>query len=107
MLLGLFFTPKGSKSPFVLCAMMLTAVAFLHWFLTPEMEGLARASVFAGTSAEMAARDRLRSLESGYAAVDYAKLGLGFLMAWVLVWQPRRSRSRSKTTPRLEADVTA
>ena len=105
VLAGLFFSPSGSKYPAVMCVLMLATVAFLHWFMTPQIENLARVASFAKTAQESVAEDRLRSLQTGYSTAEYLKLAIGFLMAWALLKRARRShRHTSTTAPAPEAD---
>ena len=92
VLTGLFFTPSGSKYPAVLCVLMLATVAFLHWFMTPQIESLARSAVFATTAQESLAQDRLNSLQTGYSTAEYLKLALGAVLAWGLLKRVRRGR---------------
>ena len=95
LLVGFFFSPAGSKSMALMCGLMLASVAFLHWFLTPEMGNLARAAAFAQTPAEAVAQDRMRSLQTGYSTVEYLKLGIGCLLGFVLLKRARRTHRRS------------
>ena len=99
VLAGLFFSPSGSKYPAVMCLLMLATVAFLHWFMTPQIESTALAASFAKTAQESVAADRLRSLQTGYATAEYLKLAVGFLMAWALLKRARRSRRHTTSAP--------
>jgi len=107
LLVGLFFSPVGSKTPALMCALMMASVAFLHWFLTPQIETLARAAIFVQTTQDTVAQDRMRSLQTGYSTVEYLKLGIGCLLAWTLLKRAHRVRRRSSsgtTAPVPEAD---
>jgi hypothetical protein len=99
VLAGLFFSPSGSKYPAVMCLLMLAAVAFQHWFMTPQIESLARASIFTQTAQESVAQDRLRALQTGYSTAEYLKLAIGFLMAFALLKRARRSHRHASSTP--------
>ncbi len=96
VLAGLFLSPSGGRFPALMCVLMMAAVAFLHWFLTPQMNSLTRAAAFARTAQEMVAQDRVRSLQTGYQTVEYLKLGAGCLLALALLKRVRRSSRRSR-----------
>ena len=98
VLAGLFFSPSGSKYPAVICVLMLATVAFLHWFMTPQIDNLARTTIFTQTAQESVAQDRLRSLRMGYSTAEYLKLAIGFLMAFALLKRARRSHRHTSST---------
>ena len=77
LLLCLFFGVEGKRFTMVLCLLMLATVAFLHWFLTPEIEKLAAAVDFAAPDAPSVARDRLRSLRGRLLDRGRHEAGLG------------------------------
>jgi MYXO-CTERM domain-containing protein len=93
LLLCLFFGIDGKRYTVVLCLLMLAAVAFLRWFLTPEMEKLAEAVDFAVPDQPLVARDRLWSLRTAYSITDTIKLALGLLLAAGLLSRRRRRHS--------------
>jgi MYXO-CTERM domain-containing protein len=93
LLLCLFFGVEGKRFTAVLCLLMLATVAFLHWFLTPEMGKLAEAVDFTLPGDPSVARDRLRSLQAGYSTTEGIKLVLGLLLAGGLLSRRRRRRS--------------
>ena len=98
LLAGLFFSPSGSKYPAVICVLMLATVAFLHWFMTPQIDTLALAGMVTRTAQDSVAQDRLRSLQTGYSTAEYLKLAIGFLMAWALLKRARRSHRHTSST---------
>lgn len=93
LLLSLLLGVEGKRYTAVLCLLMLAIVAFLHWFLTPEMEKLAEAVDFAVPSDPSGAGDRLRSLQAGYSTAESIKLVLGLLLAGGLLSRRRRRHS--------------
>jgi hypothetical protein len=97
LLLCLFFGADGKRYTAVLCLLMLAAVAFLHWFLTPEMEKLAGAVDFAMPGQPSVERDRLWSLKSGYSITETIKLVLGVLIAGGLLLRRRRRHPSVET----------
>jgi hypothetical protein len=97
LLLCLFFGAEGKRYTVVICLLMLAAVAFLHWFLTPEMEKLAEAVDFALPGQPSVARDRLWSLKSGYSITETIKLILGALMAGGLLLKHRHRHPSAET----------
>ena len=84
---------EGKRFTVVLCLLMLAIVAFLHWFLTPEMEELAEAVDFVPPGTASVARDRWRSLQGGYSTAEGIKLILGLLLAGGLLSRRRRRHS--------------
>jgi hypothetical protein len=99
LLAGLFFSPSGSKYPAVMCVLMLVTVAFLRWFMTPQIENLAHVAIFSKAAQDSVAQDRLRSLQTGYSTAEYLKLAIGFLMAWALLKRARRSHHHTSSAP--------
>jgi hypothetical protein len=92
LLVSLFLSVNGNKYPIVLCLLMIGTVVFLHWFLTPQMERLSRAVDFVKPGQISVARDRLRSLETGYSIAETLKLMLGLGAVWGLLLRARRRR---------------
>jgi hypothetical protein len=97
----MFFGSGAKRYAGVLCLLMLISVAFLHWFLSPQMEKHASAVEFLSTDAASVSvdRDRLRSLESGYQTTEGVKVLLGILVSVSLV---RRRRRRSSASAEFE-----
>ncbi len=95
LLAGLFFGPDSKRFTIVLCLMMLACVIFLHWFLTPEMAKVGQVVDFVAPDHASVARDRLRSLNTGYQVIGMVKLGLGLVIAWALVTRRRRRVSEA------------
>ncbi len=93
LLLCLFFGIEGKRFTVVLCLLMLATVAFLHWFLTPEIEKLAATVDFTVADAPSVARDRLRSLRTGYSTAEGIELVLGLVLAGGLLSRRRHRRS--------------
>lgn len=97
LLVALLFSVGGNKYPIVLSVLMLSTVVFLHWFLTPQMETLSRSVEFINPDQVSVARDRLRSLQTGYSTAEWLKLALGLATAWGLLRRVRRRRSHNES----------
>jgi len=92
VLILLTLSVSGNRYPAVLSLLMVITVAFLHWFMTPQMEKLGRATDFLPAQQISEQRDRLHSLETGYRTADSIKILLGLVAAGGLI--RRRSRSQ-------------
>jgi hypothetical protein len=92
LLLTLFFAPGGKRYLIIVSLLMIFAVVFQHWFLSPEIDRLSPAAGFDQPDAVSVARDRLRSLESGYWTSQALTLVLGLLLAAGLAKRSRRHR---------------
>ena len=97
ILICLFFGPSAKRYTLVVCLLMLGAVCFLHWFITPEIQKLAPGVDFVLDMEQSQPRDRFRSLQTGYATTDTVKLGLGLVLAFGLVKSRRRRRGTVET----------
>ncbi len=93
--LAVFFSPGGKHSVLLLCVMMIAITVFLHWFMTPQIERIGRSVQFVGPGVVSVARDRLRSLETGYWTGLMVKLILGLLTALLLLGRGRRRHRES------------
>ena len=85
LLVSLFFSVGGKRYTLILCLMMISSVAFQHWFLTPKMYQLTQATVFVKPDQLSVERDRLHSMQTGYTTTESLKLVLGLIMAWGLL----------------------
>jgi hypothetical protein len=91
-LAALFLGSGRSPFPIVVCLLMIGTVAFLHFFMTPQIRGLAVMVDFLRPDQSPAARDRLHALETGYSIADNVKLLLGAMVAISLLRRRRRSQ---------------
>jgi len=96
LLAVLFFAPGGKRYTLVLCALMLGCVLFLHWFISAEMRALTPATDFVLDTEESLPRDRLRSLQTGYWIIDWAKISMGLVLAFGLIKRSRRRRESAE-----------
>ena len=96
VLVNLFLGSSGKRYPPVVCVLMLGCVAFLHWFMTPEMRNLATAVDFPRGSQSATAMDRMVSFENGYMITEWVKLGLGLVLAFGLLKTRRRQRRKTE-----------
>jgi hypothetical protein len=94
LLATLFFAPGGKRYTLILCTLMLGSVLFLRWFISAEIRALSPGADFVLDTEESLARDRLRSLETGYLIIDASKFALGLVLAFGLI---KRSRRRKET----------
>ncbi len=91
-LAALFLGSGRSPVPIVFCLLMIATVAFLRFFMTPQIRSLAVAVDFLRPEQSQASSDRLRALEMGYTVADNVKLLLGALVAISLLRRSRRSQ---------------
>jgi hypothetical protein len=91
-LLALFLGTGRSNSPIVFCILMIATVAFLHFFMTPQIQRLELGVDFTRPEVVSVTRDRLRSLQTGYQVAEYVKLALGGFTAIGLLKRASRSR---------------
>jgi hypothetical protein len=91
-LAALFFGGNRSPFPIVFCLLMIATVAFLHFFLAPQIRSLAISVDFLRPDQTSVARDRLRSLELGYTVAENVKFVLGAMVAFSLLRRRRRSQ---------------
>jgi predicted PurR-regulated permease PerM len=70
---------------------MLAIVLIMHFFLTPEITRLGRAIDFVAPRATSAERTRFWTLHGTYSGSELLKLGLGLLLAVLLVRRWKRS----------------
>ena len=96
LLLSLFFAPGGKRYLIIVSLLMIFSTAFQHWFLTPEIDRLSPLAGFAQPDTVSVARDRLRSLESGYWTSQVLTLALGLLLAAGLVKRGHRRRQETE-----------
>ena len=96
LLLSLFFSAGGKRYTMILCLMMTATAAFQHWFLTPKVDQLTQATVFAQPDKLVVQRDRLRSMQTGYTTTEALKLGVGVLLAWGLLKRGRRRQREAE-----------
>jgi len=97
ILVLLALSVSGVRYPAVLCLLMVLTVAFLHWFMTPQIERLGRVTDFLPVQQISVERDRLRSLETGYRTAEAIKILLGLVAAGGLI--RRRHRSQREVEP--------
>ena len=92
ILLLLTLLMSGSRPAALVCLLMLAAVAIMHWLLTPQIVELGRAIDFlpAGQASEQ--RIRFWDYHGAYSATELVKLGLGVLLAGMLLVGRRRSQ---------------
>jgi hypothetical protein len=93
LLLTLFFAADGKPFMVVISVVMLVAVGFQHWLMTPRIVELGRAIDFVPDAAPSPERVLLWDFHAAHTATEVTKLGLGlFLTVSLLMRRKRRSR---------------
>ena len=91
MLVSLFLSADSKRVVMLLCFLMLATAIFLHWFMTPQIDKLARTVLFLPAGSDSVSLERLRSLETGYSTAATLKMALGFLAMILMLRRGRRS----------------
>jgi hypothetical protein len=92
VLLGLLLSAGGKRYTTILCLMMIAAVIFQHWFVTPQTNRLAQTAIFVKPDQVSVERDRMASMQTAYLTTEGVKLLFGVLLAGGLLKRGRRRR---------------
>jgi hypothetical protein len=93
LFLVLVFGTDASRLALLLALLMLAFVLVMHFFLTPEITRLGRAIDFVPPGAPSGERTRFWVFHGAYSASELLKLGLGIVLAVLVV------RGRKKLQP--------